>query len=293
MADAVRRDELDILYVIGGNGTVTAANHLCMQIKKHGIKGRNKFPTRIIAAPKTMDNDVYFTDVTLGFRTTVEKAVSHIKDIHVDAETCGRIAIIELFGAASGFVALHASYASGEVDYVLIPEMFKEQRGQKEQLVKIAIRCIKKRYEKNGHAILVIAEGASAACYKSLGKFQHEKQAAKQSAFQSLVEFIDEEIKKINGGKPLPFFTNQPMHLVRCSPPNTADIDLCKQTGKLMVDAALSGMGQCVVAYWGGNFVAVPLKIAAQHTKQVNIGSYYFLTMMEKYLLNDNFYSPV
>jgi hypothetical protein len=56
-----------------------------------------------------------------------------------------------------------------------------------------------------------------------------------------------------------------------------------------MADAALSGMSQCVVAHWGGNFVAVPMKLAIQHRKQVNLGGYYFLTMMEKYLLDDDF----
>lgn len=285
MVDGITRDNLDILYVIGGNGTISAADQLCQQLKKLNVLGENGQLTRVLAAPKTMDNDVHFTDYTFGFRTTVEKAVGHIKDIHSDAETCGRVAILEFFGAASGFVALHAAYASGVVDYVLIPEMLKGNYRDQLQEFDHAAEHITERFNKRGHAILIVAEGATMIFHKNPGGFKQGQQAAKQIAFEHLVEYLKLKMKDFNNGTELPIFTIQPKHLVRSGAPNSADIDLCKQTGKLIVDAALSGMSRCVVACWYGNFVAVPMRLAVQHQKQVNIGGYYFLSMMEKYLL--------
>jgi 6-phosphofructokinase 1 len=277
LVKGIKRDKLDILYVIGGNGTITAAasiaEHLQSTTGAHGLR------VRVVAAPKTMDNDVNFTDVTFGFRTTVGNAVEVIQRIHLEAETCGRIGIIELFGANSGFVALHASYASGQVDYVLIPEMMTGAEDQKADELQIAIDCLAKRYKQRGHAILVVAEGAT-----SLGKWKHGNSGAKQSAFDLLVDNITTDLKKRSGGAP-PIFTSVPKHLIRSTPPNSSDVDLCKQTGKLMVDAALSGLSGCVVSLWHGQFVAVPMRLATAKLKRVDMAGYYVLSMMEKYLL--------
>lgn len=284
MAEAVKRDKLDILYVVGGNGTITAADQMCRHLK--GVCGSHGLPVRVVAAPKTMDNDVHFTDVTFGFRSTVENAVEVIKRIHLEAETCGRIAIVELFGAGSGFVALHAAYGSGEVDYVLIPEMLPEDPKQEPekvatQLDKAAER-LAARFRKKGHAILVVAEGAT-----NHGRWGHGGHDSKQAAFEVLVGNIRTRLRSHFPNSPEPqIFTSQPRHLIRSTPPNSFDIDLCKQTGKLMVDTALAGMSRCVVSLWKNQFVLVPMKLATTTSKCVDVGSYYFLSMMEKYVLS-------
>ena len=95
------------------------------------------------------------------------------------------------------------------------------------------------------------------------------------------------EAKKHAGQPVLPIgygiLTNEPRHLIRSTPPNTFDIDLCKYTGKLMVDAALAGYTDCAVNLWQNEYVLVPLATATAKLKEVNIASYYFLSMMEKY----------
>ena len=296
MAQAVARHGLDILYVIGGNGTITAADHVCERLVNMNIVGRRGKPVRVIAAPKTMDNDVAFTDVTFGFRTTVGNAVDVINRLHSEAETCNRIAIVELFGAGSGFVALHASYASGEVDYVLIPEMMSGGPRSSGKQTKAGAKCAKAeadraaeriadRFRKRGHAVLVVAEGATARFDESLGQFTQGDSAQKTAAFESLVSYIKEQLGDLLAPEAPPqVFTNQPRHLIRSTAPDAADVDLCKQTGKLMVDAALSGMSRCVVSLWHGKFVLVPMKLAAA-LKHVDVSGYYYLSMMEKYLV--------
>jgi 6-phosphofructokinase 1 len=276
MADAALRDDLDILYVIGGNGTIQAAEALCASLMTRNNEKARRI--RVVAAPKTMDNDVSFTDITFGFRTTVANAVELIRRIHADSETCERIGIVELFGAASGFVALHAGYASGECDYVLIPE---QMRTDPKAEVDRAIERLVERYRKRKHAIIVVAEGASLAFLNSA--FVHGQAQVKDDSFEKLVKYLQEGIsQRIKEDAPS-YIVNKPMHLIRSTSPDSADIDLCKQTGKLMVDTALSGMGRCVVALWHNAFVAVPMALAA--TKRVDVGSYYFLSMAERYLI--------
>lgn len=284
LTQAVRDLELDILYTIGGGGTHSAAHGIAERLK-------NDNPRRlIVAGPKTMDNDLNYTDVTFGFRTTVDNAKEVIMRMHADAEALNRLAIIELFGAESGFVALHASYASGEVDYALIPEMMDEPQEELERCV----NRIAERLDRNQHAVLVVAEGASRTL---TGKTGHE-------AFEELVIQLEEGInkaaeelrqkdrpenKKKAGDPVLPdgyaIFTNEPRHQIRSTPPNTFDIDLCKYTGKLMVDTALAGFTDCSVNLWQNEYVLVPLATTTARLKKVNVASYYFLTMAERYLL--------
>lgn len=286
LACGVSRDQLDILYVIGGNGTITGANALCEQLRVGKIFGRHHFPVRVVAAPKTMDNDVHFTDVTFGFRTTVQNAVDVIQRIHLEAETCGRIAVVELFGASSGFVALHASYASGEVDYVLIPEMIGTTAKEKERAIESATMRMAERFKSRGHALLVVAEGATVRLHTALGQFTHGSQEAKREAFDELVTCFRARLTTRLCKQMPHVFASQPKHLIRSTPADSSDVDLCKQTGKLMVDAALAGMGQCVVCLWHGRFVLVPMHLAAMQPKRVDISGYYFLSMVEKYLLD-------
>jgi 6-phosphofructokinase 1 len=279
MADAVGRDQLDILYVIGGNGTIKTAASLCEQLA--GVKGLHGLPVRVLAAPKTMDNDVNFTDVTFGFRTTVENTVELLRRIHLEAETGGRLGIVELFGAGSGFVALHAAYASGDADYVLIPEAMTGSDENRLAEIKRAVKRLKERYEKRGHALLVVAEGATARVPWAL-----LERESKTVGFDALAAYITGAVKHGLGVASLEVVISAPKHLIRSTPPGSSDVDLCKQTGKLLVDAALAGLSNAVVALWHGEFVAVPMGLAVAELKRVDVGSYYFLSMMEKYLID-------
>jgi len=282
MVDTVQRDRLDVLYVVGGNGTIRAAIGLCEVLAARGTTGEQGRPVRVVAAPKTMDNDINFTDVTFGFRTTVENAVEAIRRIHVEAETAERIGVVELFGAKSGFVAVHAAYASGEADYVLIPELVPDPLNAASAIERAALR-LAERYKKHGHALLVVAEGASAA-FKPPDTASH-----KEPGFEVLLRELDAALRKALGAPapagPPELLVSRPLHLVRSTGPNAFDVDLCKQTGKLMVDAALGGFSRCVLSLWHGDYVLVPLETAVARLKQVDVGAYYFLSMMEKYLL--------
>jgi 6-phosphofructokinase 1 len=283
----VRKLKLDILYAIGGNGTLMLAQHLSSELKS----GEDR--CIVVGGPKTMDNDVNFTDVTFGFRTTVDNSVQFLRNFHREAETLNRIGVIELFGAGSGFVALHAAYASGDADYVLIPENMGPTVTDAARELAAAVRRINERASKRGHALFVVAEGASIASQRAIElgvatgvgsslqieAFQHGHKSQQQDAFQVLVRYIKEQTGK-------EVFHLQPKHLVRATPPNSFDIDLCRYTGKLTVDSALAGFTGCAVHLWQGNYVLVPLETAAAKLKYVDTDGYYFRTLWERYLLS-------
>ena len=109
VADTLRMHDIQCLIVIGGTNTINIAHRL---IKEKGI--------RIVAIPKTIDNDVPETDVTIGFMTSVNTATQALDKLHSTAESHHRVMILEVMGAASGWVSLEAGIAGG-ADIILIP----------------------------------------------------------------------------------------------------------------------------------------------------------------------------
>jgi 6-phosphofructokinase len=131
--DGVFGDDLDILYLIGGDGTLTAAQELRARFNADARAAayraqRGGRELIIVAAPKTMDNDVQYADTTFGFTTTVDHLVEAIHTFHTTVVCQDRLGLMQVFGAASGFVALYAAFCSGDVDYVVLPEEV-ERRG--------------------------------------------------------------------------------------------------------------------------------------------------------------------
>src|SRR5262245_37830389 len=101
---------LDVLLVIGGDGTMRIAQELM----KKGL--------RVVGVPKTIDNDLYGTEVTVGFDTGVNTAMEALDKLHTTAESHHRVLVIELMGRHAGWIALAAGIAGG-ADVILIPEI--------------------------------------------------------------------------------------------------------------------------------------------------------------------------
>lgn len=130
---------LDCLVCIGGNGTMKTA-HLLSQI------GLN-----VIGIPKTIDNDVWGTDLTFGFDSAVSIATDAIDRLHSTANSHGRVMIIEVMGHNAGWIALYAGMAGGG-DIILIPEI--------EHSMEFVCKKIEERYnQQKPYSIIVVAEG--------------------------------------------------------------------------------------------------------------------------------------
>jgi len=130
---------LDCVVCIGGNGTMKTANML----SKEGLN--------VIGIPKTIDNDVWGTDVTFGFDSAVQIATDAIDRLHTTANSHQRVMLIEIMGHHAGWLALYSGLAGGG-DIILLPEL--------DYNIRSVCKKIESRYEENKpYSIVVVAEG--------------------------------------------------------------------------------------------------------------------------------------
>ncbi len=268
------QEGLDILYVLGGNGTLSWAAHICDALGEI----RDAKPIAVVGGPKTMDNDVFFTDVTFGFRTAVDQATDFVTAIHADAQGQDRLGLLEVFGAATGWVALHAIYDSGVGDQVLIRERLPLNQQDYKSFLSEILDYVERRLERKGHAVLVVAEGA-------MPEYKWRDAGAKDQAFASLLGTLKQRYgaaREAARKRPFGISDVRTRYLVRSTPPNTYDIELCKMTGKLMVDTALAGFSGCTVNRWQNDFVLVPLATATERLKEVPTWDFFYQSFLDR-----------
>lgn len=140
VAEMLKKDGFDCLIVVGGDGSLKSARDFM-------LRGIN-----VIGVPKTIDNDVPFTDVTFGFNTAVEVATEAIDRLRTTAESHGRIMILEVMGRYAGWIALSAALAGG-ADNCLIPEIPYD-------LNKVVDKINQRKKSGKNYSIIVVAEGA-------------------------------------------------------------------------------------------------------------------------------------
>jgi len=136
----IAHNQLDAIIVIGGDGSMTVTAHFVRQ----GIN--------CIGVPKTIDNDLYGTDITFGFTTAVAIATEALDRIHTTAASHHRVMIVEVMGRNAGWIALHAGIASG-TDVILIPEIPFD-------LQKICECVVNRSRRGKRFSIICISEGA-------------------------------------------------------------------------------------------------------------------------------------
>jgi len=142
---------LDALVCIGGNGTMRTAAHLF-------IEGLN-----VVGIPKTIDNDVWGTDITFGFDSAVWIATEAIDRLHTTANSHKRIMVIEVMGHHAGWLALYSGIAGGG-DVILLPEMPYD--------IDLVARCLKQRaINKKPYSIVVVAEGIHVPKGESVARY--------------------------------------------------------------------------------------------------------------------------
>lgn len=136
----LKKAGVDVLVVIGGDGTLTSARDFA----RKGVK--------VIGVPKTIDNDLASTDITFGFNTAVEVATEALDRLHTTAESHHRIMILEVMGRNAGWIALESGIA-GSADVILIPEIPYD-------INKVVEKIHNRKREGKVFSIIVVAEGA-------------------------------------------------------------------------------------------------------------------------------------
>jgi 6-phosphofructokinase 1 len=150
IVDAMEKLNLNMCFVIGGDGTQRGALEIAEEID------RRKLKIAMIGIPKTVDNDFAILDRSFGFNTAVAKAVEVVSAAHMEAVSAiNGIGLVKVMGRDSGFIAAHTALASHEVNFVLIPEVPFNLEGYNGFL-----NHLEERLKKRKHAVIVVAEGA-------------------------------------------------------------------------------------------------------------------------------------
>lgn len=198
MKDTYKKLKLDCLCVLGGNGSQKTANLL----SEEGLN--------VIGLPKTIDNDLWGTDMTFGFQSAVDVATQTIDCIHTTAASHNRIFIVEIMGHKVGWITLHAGIAGG-ADVILIPEIPYD--------IKKVYEAIDKRTKNNkGFTIVAVAEGAISKEVAELPK-KKRKEAIANSPYPSVAYEMADKLKEFTtqdiriaipghtqrGGSPCPY----------------------------------------------------------------------------------------
>ncbi|HLE10266.1 MAG: hypothetical protein A2504_04800 [Bdellovibrionales bacterium RIFOXYD12_FULL_39_22] len=269
MVDTLVKFNISILFVIGGDGTHHGSQKIAEEIKRRNLK------ISIIGIPKTIDNDILFIHKTFGFDTAVEEARKAISAAHVEAKGARNgIGLVKLMGRHSGFIALHATLASGSVNVCLIPE---EEDFSLENL----FERIEKRFTKSDHLVVVVAEGVG---QDFLNKSIEKKyDASGNIVLQDIGIFLKKEISKHLESKKFPHTIKyiDPSYMIRSTSANAIDSSFCLRLGTYAVHAGMAGRTNVLIGYWNQHYCLVPIPLALRQRKQVNINGAEWRSVLE------------
>ena len=234
------------LVVLGGNGTHKTANML----REEGLN--------VITLPKTIDNDLWGTDMTFGFQSAVDIATDTIDRIHTTATSHSRVFIIEVMGHKVGWVTLHAGIAGG-ADIILLPEIPYD--------IDVVVEAINKRKAAGKKfTIIAVAEGAISKEDAKLSKKELKEKKAKQK-YPSVAYEISEKIQKKTDQE---VRITVPGHTQRGGSPCAYDRVLATRLGAAAAEAILDGDFGCMVAVKNRDIARVPLSEVAGKLKYVD-----------------------
>jgi 6-phosphofructokinase 1 len=258
MVDTLERMGIDMLFTIGGDGTLRGMRDLHLEIMKRGLK------IAIIGVPKTIDNDILLVEKTFGFRTAVSIAVQSIRAAHVEATGAPNgIGLVRLMGRHSGYIAATATLAEPDVNCVLIPEIPFRLEGEHG-----VVAYLKRRLERRGHAVVVVAEGAG---QELMPEDTAGRDASGNRRLGDIGLFLKQEFGRMLNEDGIPHTIKyiDPSYLVRSAPASAMDSLFCANLGHHAVHAAMSGRTGMLVGSWHNFFTHVPVREAVAKRKVI------------------------
>ena len=258
IVDTLEDMKVDILFVIGGDGTLRGAAEIVKEIERRELK------KAVLGIPKTIDNDIRYLDKSFGFETAFDAAVQAVKCAYVEATgAVNGVGLVKLMGRDSGFIACYAALAGSNVDFVLIPEVPFEMEGEGGLL-----ESLRHRLMKRGSAVVVVAEGAG----QHLMQTEAATDASGNKRYGDIGPFLKDRINA--------FFKQRrtevnlkyidPSYIVRSVPANAQDNVYCSRLAQSAVHAAMAGKTGMLVGRWHGSFVHLPLELVIQGRRKVD-----------------------
>ena len=239
---------LDCVVILGGNGTQKTANLL----REEGLN--------VIHLPKTIDNDIWGTDLTFGYQSAIDIATMAIDQIHTTASSHGRVFIVEVMGHKVGWLTLSAGLASG-ADIILLPEIPYD-------LDKVCAAIDKRHSSGKKFTILAVAEGAISKEMAAMKKKERAKEMEKMlKKYPSVSYKLAADITERLGSE---VRVTVPGHTQRGGSPDPFDRLLSTRLGAYAAQLIVKGEYGYMVATVNGKIVKVPLEESAGQLKAVD-----------------------
>jgi 6-phosphofructokinase 1 len=269
MVDTLEKNGINILFTIGGDGTLRGANAIQQEVEKRGLK------ISIAGVPKTIDNDINYVQKTFGFTTAVSEAVNSIHSAHNEAKGAKNgIGLVKVMGRDSGFIAAHVALASNDVNYVFIPEVPFRLEGEGG-----FYQVLHDRLKRKTHAVVLVAEGAGQDLVAGTG----EKDASGNVKFGDVGLFFKDGINRYfkEAGFPVSIKYIDPSYLIRSVAAGAEDAVFCIMLAHNAVHGAMSGRTGFLVGTWNSCFTFLPFALATGERKKVDPKGYLWSTVTE------------
>ena len=271
MVDALERMNINLFFVIGGDGTMQAAQLMADETTRRNLK------IGIIGIPKTIDNDLVLIQKSFGFDTAISEAVKTIQCAHVEAKGAPMgIGIVKLMGRQSGHIAASAALAQGDANFVLIPEVPFDLDGKNGFL-----RYLEKRLVSRYHAVIIVAEGAGQNLFASKGPVRRD--ASGNIRLNDIGVFLKETIEEHFHKKKLEINLKyiDPSYTIRSVPANASDSILCGVLAQYAVHAGMAGKTGMLVGLVNDAFVHLPFRAVAAQRKMIDPGGNIWMLVLE------------
>lgn len=247
IVDSIQARGIDMLFVLGGNGTHAGANTI------HDECRRRRLKVSVVGVPKTIDNDILLMDKTFGFDTAVEEAQRAIRSAYIEAHSAYHgIGLVKLMGRSSGFIAMHASLSSGQTDICLIPEAPFKLEGPHGVL-----QHLEYLIKTKGSAVICVAEGAG----QELLEKSNATDASGNAVLSDIGVHIQQKIKSHFKGIGVPADVKyiDPTYMIRACRANASDAILCTVLGQNAVHGAFAGFSGITTGICNTHYVYLPI----------------------------------
>ncbi len=260
IVDSLEMLNINILFCIGGDGTLHGAHAIQEEIQNRNLK------ISVAGIPKTIDNDINLIDHSFGFETAFSIANDIIKSVHNEAiGAYNGISLLKLFGRDSGFIAAYSALSIGEVNFVLIPEISFDLHGPNGFLT-----VLRKRLEARHHVLIVVAEGAGQYFFDESDK---SKDASGNIINKDIGLFLKDKISEEFNSTGFPYTLKyiDPSYIIRSAPANANDSKFCGLLAQNVVHAAMAGKTDFVIGNWNNCFTLLPIPVAVSKRKIIDV----------------------
>ncbi|MEO0553095.1 MAG: ATP-dependent 6-phosphofructokinase [Bacteroidota bacterium] len=270
MADTIERENINLIFAIGGDGTLKGAREIGAELLRRGAN------TVVAGIPKTIDNDINLMERSFGYETAFNVANPIIRDAHNEARGAyNGISIIKLMGRDSGFIAASAALSMPVVNFVLIPEMDFSLRGDQGFLQRL-----KDRLDNRKHAVIVVAEGAGQNLFEGAEKQKDASGNVLHNDIGLLLKSkVDEYFKSIGYRVTIKYL--DPSYIIRSAPANANDSIFASRLAHHAVHGAMAGKTNFVVGLINGRFAYFPISTVANQRQKIDLNGDLWFSVLQ------------